>query len=182
MTDALWYLARGTGVVSLILLTVVVALGVGSRAGRPLFGLPRFAVARVHRNAALLACMLLTVHIGSLLFDPYAQLTPLNLIVAFDASYRPLWIGFGTLALDLAAAVVVTSLLRHRIGARTWRALHWLTYGLWPLAFLHGLFSGTDAGAPWFLAIAIACAGTVLVAVGWQLRLTRPQVCLGRLS
>jgi methionine sulfoxide reductase heme-binding subunit len=52
--DALWFLARGTGVVCLILLTVVVALGVGARSGRPALGLPRFAVALVHRNAALI--------------------------------------------------------------------------------------------------------------------------------
>jgi sulfoxide reductase heme-binding subunit YedZ len=176
MTDALWYLGRGTGVVSLILLTVAVALGVGSRAGRPLFGLPRFAVARVHRNTALLACVLLTAHIGSLLFDPYAQLTPFDLIVPFGASYRPLWIGFGTLALDLVGAVVVTSLLRHRIGVRTWRVLHWLTYALWPLAVLHGMFAGTDAGAPWFLATAVVCIGVVLAALVWRLGVSRPQL------
>jgi sulfoxide reductase heme-binding subunit YedZ len=182
MTDALWYLGRGTGVVSLIMLSVTVALGVGSRAGRPAFGLPRFAVARVHRNAALLACVLLTVHIVSMLFDPYAQLTPLDVIVPFGAAYRPLWIGLGTLALDLVAAVVVTSLLRHRIGARTWRILHWLTYGLWPLAVLHGLFAGSDAGAPWFLAMAATCVGVVLAAAGWRLRMARPQMSLGRAS
>ena len=44
MTDALWYFARGSGLVSLVLLTVVVALGIGARSGRPAFGLPRFAV------------------------------------------------------------------------------------------------------------------------------------------
>ena len=51
MTDALWYLGRGTGVVSLVLLTLVVALGIATRSGRPLLGLPRFAVTAVHRSA-----------------------------------------------------------------------------------------------------------------------------------
>lgn len=40
MTDALWYFGRGSGVVSLVLLTVAVALGVGARSGRTPFGLP----------------------------------------------------------------------------------------------------------------------------------------------
>jgi sulfoxide reductase heme-binding subunit YedZ len=137
-------------------------------------------VARVHRNTALLACVLLAVHIGSLLFDPYAQLTPFDLIVPFGAAYRPLWIGLGTLALDLVGAVVVTSLLRHRLGVRTWRAVHWLTYALWPVAFLHGLFAGTDGGAVWFQAVAIASAGVVMGAVGWRLGLGRRQVSWGR--
>ena len=40
MTSALWYLGRGSGAVSLVLLTVVVALGIATRSGRPLPGLP----------------------------------------------------------------------------------------------------------------------------------------------
>ena len=59
MTDALWYLDRGTGLVSLVLLTVVVALGVAARSGRPVFGLPGFVVQLLHRNAALLAVVFL---------------------------------------------------------------------------------------------------------------------------
>ena len=49
MNDALWYVGRGTGVVSLVLLTVVMVLGIGSRSGRPAFGLPRFGVVALHR-------------------------------------------------------------------------------------------------------------------------------------
>ena len=79
-TDAFWYLARGTGVMCLVLLTVVVALGIATRSGRPLPGLPRFAVAAVHRSASLLAVTLLALHVGTLLLDPYAQLKLLNVV------------------------------------------------------------------------------------------------------
>lgn len=41
----LWYFSRATGVVALVLLSVVVLLGVLTRAGVPLPGLPRFASA-----------------------------------------------------------------------------------------------------------------------------------------
>ena len=34
MSDALWYVGRGTGGASLLLLTVVVALGIATRSGR----------------------------------------------------------------------------------------------------------------------------------------------------
>ena len=68
MTDALWYFARGSGLVTLVLLTVVVALGIGARSGRTAFGLPRFAVNLLHRNAALLAVVFLGFHVVSLLF------------------------------------------------------------------------------------------------------------------
>lgn len=168
MTDALWYLGRGTGVVCLILLTTVVALGVASRSGRPAFGLPRFAVAAVHRNASLVALVLLAGHVLALLFDPYAELKLVDLVVPFGGAYRPLWLGLGTLALDLVVALVVTSLLRHRLGLRSWRAVHWLAYAAWPVAFLHGLGTGTDAGQLWLRAVAVTCAGAVVAAVCWR--------------
>jgi sulfoxide reductase heme-binding subunit YedZ len=170
----MWYLARGTGVMLLSLLTVVVALGVANRTGRPAFGLPRFAVAMVHRNAALLAVVLLVVHVTALLLDPYAQLSILDVVVPFDAAYRPVWVGLGTLGLDLILALVVTSLLRHRIGLRAWRAVHWLAYAAWPVALLHSLGSGTDAGTWWFRGLAIASACAVFSAVLWRVSVSSP--------
>lgn len=168
MTDALWYLGRGTGVVSLVLLTLVVALGVASRSGRPLLGLPRFAVAAVHRSSALLAVVFVVVHVLTLLFDPYAELDVVALVVPFTAETQPFWYGLGALALDLVIAVVLTSLLRARLGPRTWRAVHWLAYACWPVALVHGLGSGSDSGTPWMIGTTAVCVGAVLAAVGWR--------------
>ena len=168
VNDALWYLGRGAGLMSLVLLTVVVALGVASRAGRPLAGLPRFAVSAVHRNAALLAVSLLAVHVLTLLFDPYAQLKVVDLVVPFRGAYQPVWLGLGTLAFDVILAIVVTSLLRARLGVRAWRAVHWLAYAAWPLALLHGLWVGSDASEPWLLATAVTCAAVVAAGVVWR--------------
>jgi sulfoxide reductase heme-binding subunit YedZ len=172
MTDALWYTARGAGTISLILLTVVMVLGVGSRSGRPVFGLPRFGVAAVHRNASLIALGLLLVHMFSLLFDPYAQLRLVNLIIPFGATYRPFWLGLGTLAMDLLIVVWLSTLVRHRIGAAAWRTIHWVTYAIWPIALLHALFTGTDAGRLWMRAIAGGCLLLVSAAVIWRLSYT----------
>jgi methionine sulfoxide reductase heme-binding subunit len=168
MTEALWYFARGSGVVTLVLLTVVVALGIGARSGHTAFGLPRFAVNLLHRNAALLAVVMLLGHLVSLLFDPYAQLRLFDLVVPFVGQYRPLWQGLGTLAFDLILAIVATSLLRHRIGARVWRVVHWFAYLCWPIALLHGLGTGTDNGTWWLWTVAMICVATVIAAVGWR--------------
>jgi sulfoxide reductase heme-binding subunit YedZ len=169
MTDALWYFARGSGVVSLVLLTVVVVLGISARSGRTAFGLPRFAVSMLHRNAALMAVVFLGGHVLGLLFDPYAQLRLVDLIFPFVGTYRPFWQGLGTLGLDLVLAIVVTSLLRHRIGARAWRTVHWLAYLCWPVALMHGLGTGSDRGTWWLWTIATICAAAVLTAVCWRL-------------
>jgi sulfoxide reductase heme-binding subunit YedZ len=169
VTDALWYLGRGSGVVSLLLLTVVVVLGIAGRSGRPVGGLPRFAVAAVHRSAALLSVVFLAVHVLTLLFDPYAQLDLLALAVPFTADTQPFWYGLGAVALDLIAALVVTSLLRHRIPPRVWKGLHLAAYLAWPVALAHGLGSGTDAGSAWMLAVTGTCVAVVAGAVAWRL-------------
>lgn len=169
MTDALWYLGRGSGVVSLVLLTVVVVLGIAGRSGRTVGGLPRFAVAAVHRAASLLSVVFLAVHVLTLLADPYAQLDLLALVVPFTAEAQPFWYGLGAVALDLIAALVVTSLLRHRIPPRVWKGLHLAAYLAWPVALAHGLGSGTDAGSAWMLALSGICITAVACPLAWRL-------------
>ncbi|GLY94082.1 ferric reductase-like transmembrane domain-containing protein [Actinoplanes sp. NBRC 103695] len=169
MTETLWYAGRGTGVVSLVLLTIVVALGIGARSGRTAFGLPRFAVNMLHRNAALLALVLLAGHVGSLYFDPYAQLRLVDVVLPFTGAYRPFWLGLGTLGFDLILALVASSLLRHRLGARSWRIVHWLAYLCWPVALMHGLQTGSDGDSWWLRTVLALCAALVLAAVAWRL-------------
>jgi sulfoxide reductase heme-binding subunit YedZ len=165
---ALWYLGRSSGVVSLVLLTLVVALGIATRSGRPLPGLPRFAVSAVHRSASLLAVVFLTLHVVTLTLDPQSQLRWLDAVVPFGSHPKPLWIGLGAASLDLIVALVVTSLLRQRIGHRTWRAIHWAAYALWPFAVLHTIGTGTDMRSAWMLGLLALCTLTVAGLIGWR--------------
>jgi methionine sulfoxide reductase heme-binding subunit len=169
VAGVIWYVARGSGLVTLVLLTVVVTLGVASRSGRTPFHLPRFAVNLLHRNAALLAVSFLAVHVLTLLFDPYAQLRLVDFVLPFAGAYRPFWLGLGTIALDLGVALIATSLLRKRLGVRAWRAVHWLAYLCWPVALLHGLGTGTDNGTWWLWATSLTCVAAVSAAVVWRL-------------
>lgn len=168
--EALWALGRGNGVVALAFMTVSVALGVATRSGRPLLALPRFAVSDVHRFVALSATLLVALHIGLLFLDPYAKLRVIDFVVPFLGAYRPLWQGLGTVAVDVLVVVVVTGLLRHRMGLRVFRVVHWATYLLWPIAMAHALGNGTDTGHVWFLAFAGGCALVVVAALVWRLR------------
>ena len=169
MSASMWYLARGTGVVAFVLLSLTLVLGITARSRKPFLGLARFGVASVHRAVSLFAVVLLAGHILSLLVDPYAQLHLVNLVVPFTSSYRPLWVGLGALSLDLMLVLVITSLLRDRIGHRAWRAIHWTAYAVWPSALVHSLGSGTDGGTTWLRGIAILCATAVGGAVAWRL-------------
>lgn len=161
LVDALWYLGRGTGVAALVLFSAVVVAGVLVRRGDGAPGLPRAGVAAVHRWLSLSALAFLVVHVATMLVDPYAQLRVVDVVVPFLGAWNPFWLGLGALALDLVAALVVTSLLRHRLGHRAWRAVHWAAYLCWPSAVLHALGTGTDAGAWWMTAVVVACTAAV---------------------
>jgi sulfoxide reductase heme-binding subunit YedZ len=164
-TNVLWFITRGTGVVSLVLLTIVMALGVANVRRLRTASIPRFVLDAVHRNAALLAVSFVAVHVITTLLDPYVSINPLAAVVPFASAYKPLWIGLGAVSLDLLFAVMITSLLRRRLGHRVWRATHWLAYGSWPVALFHSLGAGTDASSRWMLALAAGCTLTVLGAV-----------------
>lgn len=167
-TQVLWFATRGAGVVSLLLFTGVVLLGVlgAGRWQRP--GWPRALTGGLHRNVALLSLAFLAVHIVTAVVDPFAALGPFAAIVPFASSYRPLWVGLGVVAVDLGIALVLTSELRKHVGVRAWRAIHWAAYAAWPLAVLHGVGAGTDSRTAWLIAIDGLCIGLVAGATAWR--------------
>ncbi len=174
--SAYWYLTRGTGTVSLVLLSVTVVLGVldVERFTAPRW--PRFVVDRVHRDVSLLAMALLVVHIVTSVLDSFAPISLLDAVIPLHSSYRPLWLGLGAVAFDLMIAVWLTSMLRRRIGYRSWRIVHWLAYACWPVAVLHSLGTGSDAHSAWLLALTVLSLIAVLVASGARVRRARPSL------
>jgi sulfoxide reductase heme-binding subunit YedZ len=169
MTTAIWYTIRATGVVALVLLTVTTVLGLLSASRARTRRWPAFARADLHKRASLLALVFLGFHVLSAVIDTYVSVGLLSVLVPFTSGYRPLWTGLGTVAVDLLLAVAISSALRQRIAPRTWRGLHWLAYGCWPLALAHSLGTGTDAAQLWFDAVAAACTVAVAAAVAWRI-------------
>lgn len=161
MSGAVWYFARSAGVVSYLLLSSSVLLGV-LMAGRTSFTWPRFAVEEVHRFLAILTGVFVALHGGSLLLDSVVPISLGQELVPFTSSYRPLAVGLGTCAIELVAAVGVSNALRKRIPHGVWRKVHYLTLPAWALATVHGVLAGTDRWDPWFAAI----AGGAVAAVG----------------
>jgi methionine sulfoxide reductase heme-binding subunit len=165
----LWFLSRGSGIVLLALFTVVMALGTATRLGWAPRRWPRFAVAELHRTLALFAVALLGLHVVTALADPYVTIGWAATAVPFLSSYRTAATGLGTLAADLGAAVFLTSVLRHRLGLRAWRAVHWLAYLAWPAAFGHALTAGGDLRTGWVAAVVGGSAAVAVVAVAARL-------------
>jgi sulfoxide reductase heme-binding subunit YedZ len=166
--STLWYLARGTGFVAVIMLTISVALGIVTTMRWSSVHWPRFITATLHKNISLLSVVFLAIHVLSTLFDSVSPVHLLNAIVPFTGTYRPLGIGLGVVAIDLLAALIVTSLLRQRIGYRLWRAVHWGAYACWPAAMLHGFQSGSDTATMWARVVYLSCAALVAGGVVWR--------------
>jgi predicted ferric reductase len=171
--SAYWYLTRSTGTTALILLTLSLVLGVIDVQRYTSPRMPRFVVDGMHRTVSLLAVVFLVVHILTAALDSFASVPLTDAIVPFVGSYRPFWLGLGAASFDLMLAVVITSLVRRRLGYRAWRATHWLAYASWPIALLHTLGTGSDVKSGWMIAISGGCLAAVLfavvvrVAAGW---------------
>jgi sulfoxide reductase heme-binding subunit YedZ len=169
MSDTiLWYATRGAGIVSLVLLTAVVVLGITSAMRWQAASWPRFLTTGFHRNLALTTLAFLAIHIVTAVVDPFTALGWNAALIPFSSSYRTFWLGLGVVAMYLLLAIVITSLLRPLFGVRTWRFVHWLTYAMWPVALIHGIGTGTDRRFSWMLFIDGVCVAAVLLAVLWR--------------
>jgi len=163
MSPTTWYVARSAGIVAYVLLSSSVVIGVLMSARLPL-GWPRFAVEELHRFLAILTACFLALHGLALLADQFVSIRVWQLVVPFTTGYRPFAVGLGVVALELMAAVGVSNALRKRISYRRWRAIHYLTIGVWGLATLHAVLAGTDRSDPWFAAIVGGAVAAVVVA------------------
>jgi predicted ferric reductase len=147
---AYWYLSRATAFVSLSLLWVSMALGLGitNKLARLWPGAP--ATFAIHEYVSLLGLAFAIFHALIILGDQYIKFTLLQLLIPFSTvDYRPLWVGVGQIGFYLWAIVVLSFYVRPMIGQKTWRLLHYASFFLYLMGISHGLFSGTDSPADW---------------------------------
>lgn len=170
--SGLWYVTRATGLVSLVLLTVTVLLGLLVTGNFTSVRWPRFLTRGLHQNVSLLVLVFLALHIAATVLDTYTSIPLTAAFIPFASPYKAAWLSLGAIAFDLLIALTVTSLVRGRLGYRAWRRLHWLAYACWPVAVAHGLGIGTDRSATWVIVLTLGCVGCVAAATAWRVRAT----------
>jgi methionine sulfoxide reductase heme-binding subunit len=166
----LWYVTRATGLVSLVLLTVTVLLGLLVTGNFTSVRWPRYLTRGLHQNVSMFVLAFLALHIAATVLDTYTSISLTAAFIPFASSYKPAWLSLGAIALDLLIALTVTSLVRGRLGYRAWRRLHWLAYACWPVAVTHGVGIGTDRSATWVIVLTLGCVGCVATAAVWRVR------------
>jgi DMSO/TMAO reductase YedYZ heme-binding membrane subunit len=141
---------------------------------------PGFAQQELHRRVSMIAVVFVAVHVVTSVMDTYVDIGWAAAVVPFTSPYSTFWVGVGAVSVDLMLAVFVTSLLRSRMRAATWRAVHWLAYLSWPIALAHTFGMGTDAREPWVVALGATCVLAVGGALAWRLRASASQTAARR--
>lgn len=174
-----WYTTRATGMVTLILFTLVVSLGtlVANRIGGTIVG--RFEVNELHRSISIIAMVFLVIHIMTTVVDSFVPTGWISIFIPMTSAYRRIPIGIGTVAFDLLLAVWISSLLKVRIANRSWRFIHWFSWIAFATAIVHAYTSGTDTRKGLGLIVVVVCAGVVAGAGMWRF-LGRPSRAAGR--
>jgi predicted ferric reductase len=158
-----WYISRAAAFVAYVLIwmSMLAGLGITSKLGRFWPGMP--GTMELHRYTSLLGIGFGLLHGLVLLGDAYMNYTIAQLLVPFmGGSYRPEWVGFGQTAIYLLAIVAFSFYVRNRIGTRTWRLIHALSFAIFLMVLVHGLQSGTDSNERWALGLYIVSAASIV--------------------
>jgi DMSO/TMAO reductase YedYZ heme-binding membrane subunit len=142
-----WYVARSSGLVAWALVVTTIVWGM-LLATRVLGRRPTPAwLLSLHRFLGALAVAFVGVHVGAILLDTYTNFSLVNVLVPFTGTWHPVAVAWGIVAMYLLVAIEVTSLLRHRMSNKSWRAVHITAYAVFALSTVHMLTAGTDVRA-----------------------------------
>lgn len=132
----------------------------------------------LHQDLAAIGLALGTWHAVILALDRTVPFTLAEVFVPFAAPYRPLWVGLGQVGLYLSLLLIGSFYARKRIGQRTWRRLHYVSFVCFVALTAHGLMAGSDSGSVWAFGAYLAASTLVLflltyrviLAIGERLR------------
>lgn len=166
--EALWYVSRATGVVSALLFTAVMVLGVVVSAQGTRRADTAAVVVLLHRWLTMVSVCFLVLHVATAVLDTYVPIPLTSILVPFVGSYHPLWLGLGTVSTDLMVAIIVTAFARRRLPEVVFRAVHWLAYLSWPVAMMHSIALGSSDQRG-LTAVSLVCLAVGGAAVTWRL-------------
>jgi sulfoxide reductase heme-binding subunit YedZ len=134
-----WYLARASGFTLYLLFWLSVVSGLATTTKLLRFLDERGGSWTMHHVATELGFVMLGLHLLSLALDPSVPLGIYGM-VALAASFG----------------------MRHLIGQRGWRLLHYSAFPLWLLGLAHGIGAGSDSGRLWAIGLYLMTTAVVL--------------------
>ncbi|RMD49751.1 MAG: hypothetical protein D6835_05080 [Candidatus Thermofonsia bacterium] len=142
-----WYFTRSAGTVAYILLSASTIWGLLLSTKIIKETVPAVLSMAMHNFLSWAAVGITGLHVVSLLFDSYYNYRLADLVIPFIGPYRPGWVGLGIIGYYITILTTLSFYWRKQIGQKRWRALHYLTFGAYTLATVHGIMAGTDSAS-----------------------------------
>lgn len=143
---AFWYLSRGSAFTAYFLLWLSMMLGVGitNKLSALWPGLP--PTIELHQYTSILGLAFGLFHGLILMADHFIQFSFLQVLVPFSTSaYKPLAVGIGQLGFYMMLIITLSFYVRKKIGPKTWRGIHFVSFASYALSLIHGITAGTDS-------------------------------------
>lgn len=154
-----WLILRSSGTLAYLALAITTSLGALLSSRYAPAWLARAAQYGWHGLLSGFALIVSAIHGAFLLVDGQYRQPLTGVVLPFTASFKPLEVGLGTLAIYALFIVYVSSVLKKKLSARVWRGLHLLSYPAFIMATLHGHWTGSDSLAQLYWT---ACAAVTL--------------------
>jgi len=153
-----WYIGRASGIFAFMLLTLVVVNGLLISTRLVARFMPPALNFEMHQFFAWMALITTGVHIASFTFDPFIRLRWSQALIPFALKgslvsalgYNlKIPVTLGVFALYGILTLLLTSYFRNKIGIKTWRRIHYVSFATYCLFLFHGISAGTDSTQWW---------------------------------
>lgn len=146
-----WFVIRASGLVAYGMLAASVVWGLLLSSG--LFGraIKAKGLTYMHEALAIAGLLATATHMVFLTLDEFVPFSVAELLVPGLDTWSPLATALGVVAMWLTLVITVSFYVRKRIGQKTWRALHYASFGAFISAAVHGIMAGTDTTNPFVM-------------------------------
>jgi len=172
----IWLAARATGIVTFLLLTFQICLGLilSHPTNKSTWKLSK-RIYPWHEHLWVFVMAFLLVHIVSIVLDPYAKVTVAGALIPGLSEYRSSPVALGTMALYAFLLTAITARYTKLLPAGVWLTIHRLSLFVFVLVWLHAVLAGSDSAE---LGLLYVGTGLAVVFSGayryWASRQRRP--------
>ncbi|HET8991661.1 MAG TPA: ferric reductase-like transmembrane domain-containing protein [Candidatus Saccharimonadales bacterium] len=150
-----WYVIRASGFTAAGLLILLMLSGIGQVTGLTYRFVEPIKAWAIHKTLAIAMCVSIAIHGSFLLIDQFVKFSLPAVVLPFVSHYsngtKLLGLPLNTIAVSMGilasygiVLIVLSSLKWMDTKKRAWRKLHYLSYVVAILVFLHALYSGSD--------------------------------------
>ena len=175
-----WIVIRGSGLVAygLLAASTIWGLIVSTKVfGRAVKAKP---LTWFHESLGLGALIATGVHMVALTMDQYVEFGWIDVLVPGVAAWSPTAVALGVTAFYGLAVVTLSFYVKGVIGQKVWRTVHFLAFGTFLSALVHGVVAGTDTSHPlvsgMYIATGVLVTGLLALRVVQQRSMARTPV------